>query len=164
MHARGACVINPPVGIDFLHGSYRLGASRHSLVRALGTQCKNLGLRLRWVAVVLWRVCRVIMPTVFSVDVLSRLARSDTNLLVLSSDDDLSPSATTARFNRFFSPRMVAPKGYVVTFVPGLDHSMLAAEGRARTIDLLERHVRQHFVETTPDDVSDHGAGEMERA
>jgi pimeloyl-ACP methyl ester carboxylesterase len=163
VHARGVCVINPPVGIDFLHGSYRLGASRHSLVRALGTQFKNIALRLRWVSVVLWRACRVIMPTLFSVDVMSRLAHTNTNLLVLSSDEELSPYAQTDRFNRFFSLRLVAPKGYDVTFVPGLDHSMLAAEGRARTVDLLERHVRDHYVETTAGGTSDHGAGDKER-
>ena len=49
------------------------------------------------------------------------------------------------RFDRFFSPRLVAPKGYAVTFVPGLDHSMLAAEGRARTIELLDRHVVDRY-------------------
>jgi len=146
---RGVYVINPPVGIDFLHGSCRLAASRLAPVRLLGAQLKEVALRLRWIAVVLWRACRVIMPTVFSTDVLSRLAATDTDMLVLASAEDLSPYPKTRRLDRFFSKRLVAPRGYEVTFVPGLDHSMLAAGGRAATVELLDRRVRDHFVGST---------------
>ena len=149
VRSKGVLIVNPPVGIDFLHGSFRLGASRHTAVRLFAEQCKQVALRLRWLSVVVWRAFRVIMPTVFAVDVMSRLGRSDTDLFVLSSTEDLSPSSTSRRFDRFFSPRLVAPKGYGVTFVPGLDHSMLAAEGRARTVDLLDRHVLERFAVDT---------------
>jgi hypothetical protein len=101
------------------------------------------------------------MPTVFSTDVMSRLARTGTDLLVLSSSDELSPFPRTSRFDRFFSKRILAPRGYEVTFVPGLDHSMLAAEGRARTVDILDRHVRDRFVTSTAD-ASGQGAGDKE--
>jgi pimeloyl-ACP methyl ester carboxylesterase len=161
VHAKGVCIVNPPVGIDFLHGSCRLSSSRVALVRELGTRCKDLALRLRWVSVVLWRAGRVILPRVFAVDVMSRLAGTGTDLLVLSTSEELSPYPRTTRFDRFFSLRLLAPKGYDVTFVPGLDHSMLAAVGRARTVDLLDSHVRDHFVETA--NVSDQGAEDKER-
>ncbi|HUD69470.1 MAG TPA: alpha/beta hydrolase family protein [Acidimicrobiales bacterium] len=163
VHAKGVCVINPPVGIDFLHGSYRLAGSRRAPVRALGTLFKDVALRLRWVSVVIWQGCRVIMPTVFSTDVMSRLAGTGTDLLVLSCTDELSPYPKTNRFDRFFSKRLIAPKGYDVTFVPGLDHSMLAAKGRARTVDLLDRHVRDHYVVSGAADESDHRAEGKER-
>ena len=161
VQARGVCIINPPVGIDFLHGAYRLGSSSRRPIRAIGTIFKDVALRLRWVSVVLWRGCRVIMPTVFSTDVMSRLARAGTDLLVLSSSDELSPFPRSSRFDRFFSKRILAPRGYEVTFVPGLDHSMLAAEGRARTVDILDRHVRDRFVTSTAD-ASGQGAGDKE--
>jgi hypothetical protein len=92
---------------------------------------------------------------------MSRLAGTGTDLLVLSTSEELSPYPRTTRFDRFFSLRLLAPKGYDVTFVPGLDHSMLAAVGRARTVDLLDSHVRDHFVETA--NVSDQGAEDKER-
>lgn len=160
VHAAGVCIINPPVGIDFLHGSYRLAASRLAPVRALGSLFKDVALRLRWVSVVLWRGCRVIMPTVFSTDVMSRLAGTGTDLFILSTTEELSPNPKSNRFDRFFSKRLMAPKGYVVTFVPGLDHSMLAAKGRSRTVDLLDRHVRDRYVHSTPAGASDQGAGD----
>ena len=91
------------------------------------------------------------MPTVFSIDVMSRLAGAGTDLLVLASSEELSPYPTTHRLDRFFNLRLVAPKGYQVTFVPGLDHSMLAAEGRARTVGLLDRHVVDRYVHAVRD-------------
>jgi alpha/beta superfamily hydrolase len=164
VHARGVCIINPPVGIDFLHGSCRLASSRRTVTRSLGEQFKVIALRLRWVSVVVWRACRVIMPTVFATDVMSRLAGSGTDLLVLASTEDLSPSTKSTRFDRFFSMRLVAPKGYDVTFVPGLDHSMLAATGRTRTVELLDRHVLERYTATTAVTASDTGADDKEPA
>ena len=91
------------------------------------------------------------MPTVFSIDVMSRLAGGGTDLLVLASSEELSPYSKTHRFDRFFSSRLVAPKGYGVTFVPGLDHSMLAAEGRATTIGMLDRYVVDRYANSDGD-------------
>ena len=150
LRSRGVCVINPPVGIDFLYGTSRMGSARSSLVRALAVKFKEVALRLRWVSVVVLKVCRVIMPSMFSVDSLARVAGNGTDLLVLASTDDLSPYRSTDRFDRFFSRRLLDPKGYEVTFVEGLDHSMHAAIGRRRAIEMLDEHVLGRFAPSRP--------------
>jgi alpha-beta hydrolase superfamily lysophospholipase len=145
LRARGVCAINPPVGIDFLHGASRLGASRHRATRALASLAKEVALRLRWVSVVAWKVLRFVLPSTFGVDAMSDVAVRGTDLLVLASTDDRSPYQTR-RFDRFFSQRLVAPRNYDVTFVPGLDHSLHAAAGRARAVDMLDEHVLDRFA------------------
>lgn len=153
--ARGVCAVNPPVGIDFLYGVLRLGSSSHRAVRSLAERLKQLALHLRWVAVVLGKIARFVMPSIFSVNVMRQLADSGTDLFVLASDDDLTPSPRLRRFARFFSPRLVAPVHYEVTFVPGLDHSLHDPIGRARAIDLIDRHVLSRFAPGGhPDDES----------
>jgi pimeloyl-ACP methyl ester carboxylesterase len=146
LRARGVCVVNPPVGIDFLHGVTRLGASRFSLVRALAERLKEVALRLRWVSVVFWKFVRVVLPSVFSVDVMRTLVDGGTNLMVLSSSEGLAPRPGHPSLDRFFSRRLVVPANYEVTFVPGLDHSMHDAEGRSKAVGLLEHHVLSTFA------------------
>ena len=162
LRARGVCVINPPVGIDFLYGTSRLAGSPHASLRALGVQLKEVALRLRWLSVVVGKVLRVIMPSMFRVDAMSNVATNGTDLFVLASTDDLSPTSRTRRFDRFFSRRLVAPRNYEVNFVPGLDHSMHAAVGRRRAIAMLDEHVLECFAHrgppgTDPDDDKEHG-------
>ena len=94
----------------------------------------------------LLRVLRVLVPSMYRVDALGRVASNGTDLLVLSSTDDLSPSKSTHRFDRFFSKRLLDPRGYEVNFVPGLDHSMHAAIGRRRAIAMLDEHVLDRFA------------------
>jgi alpha-beta hydrolase superfamily lysophospholipase len=146
MRSNGVCVINPPVGIDFLYGTSRLADSSHRLTRSLATLMKEFALRLRWVSVIALKGCRVIMPSMFSKDALATLVDNGTNLLVLASTDDLSPYKSSARFDRFFSRRLLDPKNYDVHFVEGLDHSMHAARGRKRAIAMLDEHVLARFA------------------
>jgi hypothetical protein len=154
LRARGVCVINPPVGIDFLYGVSRLAASPSGMSRGVATQLKEVALRLRWLGVVLGMLGRYVLPSAFGVDVLNRVAGNGTDLYVLASTDDLTPTAGTRRFDRFFSRRLVAPKGYRVHFVDGLDHSMHASLGRRRAIEMLDRFVLDHYAGavTAPDD------------
>lgn len=146
LRSRGVCVINPPVGIDFLHGTTQMARTRSAAARALAGALTEVALRLRWVSAVLLRVLRVLVPSMYRVDALGRVASNGTDLLVLSSTDDLSPSKSTHRFDRFFSKRLLDPRGYEVNFVPGLDHSMHAAIGRRRAIAMLDEHVLDRFA------------------
>jgi pimeloyl-ACP methyl ester carboxylesterase len=154
--SRGVCVINPPVGIDFLHGVTKLGNSRFAPVRALAERLKEVSLRLRWVAVVLWKALRVLAPSVFSVDVMKRLVEHGTDLQVLASSEELSPYPKYRSLDRFFSRRLVVPANYQVTFVPSLDHSLHDATGRSATIALLDHHVLEHFATAA------HGGGDTD--
>jgi alpha-beta hydrolase superfamily lysophospholipase len=152
LRAKGVCVINPPVGVDFLHGVTRLGASRFALLRATAERLKQVALRLRWASVVLWKVVRVLAPSIFSVDMMRTLVDGGTNLQVLSSSEGLAPVPGHPALDRFFSRRLVVPANYEVTFVPGLDHSLHDAEGRARTVELLDHHVLDAFAPPTDGD------------
>jgi alpha-beta hydrolase superfamily lysophospholipase len=155
LSSRGVCAINPPVGIDFLHGTTQLGAKRSATSRALAAWLKEVALRLRWVSVAALHVLRFVLPSMYGVDSLGRVASNGTDLLVLSSTDDLSPSSTSHRFDRFFSKRLLDPRGYEVNFVPGLDHSMHAAIGRRRAIALLDEHVLERFAPNGRDHTDD---------
>jgi alpha/beta superfamily hydrolase len=146
VRARGVAIINPPVGIDFLYGTSRLADSSSATTRRLASFLKELALRARWLAVALWRVGRVVMPSVYSVDAMSKVVSNGTDLFVLASTDDLSPSTTSHRFDRFFSRRLVDPSNYEVHFVDGLDHSMFKAGGRTRAIAMLEAHVLDTYA------------------
>lgn len=149
--ATGVCAINPPIGIDFLHGVMRLGASRRRWVRSIAERMKYGALHLRWVAATAWKFLRFLVPSVFSVDVLRETADGGSELLVLASRDDLSPFPERHRFERFFGHRLLRPHHYDVTFVDELDHSMHDPEGRRRAVELLDRHVLGHFAPPTHD-------------
>jgi alpha-beta hydrolase superfamily lysophospholipase len=144
--SKGVCAINPPIGIDFLYGTARMAESRHGPARALAVRLKELALRLRWVSVVVLKACRVIMPSMYGVDALAKVVASGADLYVLSTSEDLSPYKSSRRFDMFFSRRLLAPSNYVVQFVDGLDHSMHAADGRARAIALLDGHVLTRYA------------------
>jgi len=161
LHSRGICLINPPIGMDFLYGTHRMAESKHGVLRALARKLKEFALRLRWLSVVALQGCRVIMPSMFGVDVLASVASTETNLYILSSSEDLSPLTSSSRSDLFFSRRLLAPRNYDVHFVEGLDHSMHAAKGRERAIAMLDAHVLGRFAATlpTPDDPPDRREG-----
>jgi alpha-beta hydrolase superfamily lysophospholipase len=156
LRSRGVCAINPPVGIDFLYGSARMAESKRPAVRALAAQLKRAALHLRWVSVVALKGLRYIAPGWFSVDTLAAVGASDTALLLLATTDDVSPITSSDRYDRFFSPHLLEPKGYEVIFIPGLDHSMHAAAGRRRTVAVLNEHVLGTYAQ--------HESGELDRA
>ena len=154
LRSKGVCVINPPIGIDFLYGTSRMAESKHVAFRSLATKLKEFALRLRWVSVIALKVCRVIMPSMYGADALAKVVDNGSDLFVLASAEDLSPSKTSRRFDMFFSRRLLAPKNYDVCFVEELDHSMHAAEGRDRAIAMLDEHVLARFA-TPPAAVAD---------
>lgn len=144
--ARGACVINPPVGIDLLHGAAALDRSRRKWLRSLAVQMKDLELRHRWVGAGLWQVMRRFLPRRYSEDLMATVVDGGTSLLVLASFEDLSPYPRIPVLRSIDRRRVISPKNYRAEFVPGLDHSMHAAGGRDMAIEILDRFVREHFV------------------
>ena len=127
--ARACASINPPVGIDFLHGTSRLGRRAAHAARALvGAADRGRAAAALGVASSLWRVrgsycrrCSASTPSSTS----RRTARTCS----------CSRAPTTSRRprGRHASTGSSAsasshPRGYEVNFVPGLDHSMHAAD------------------------------------
>ena len=150
LKARGACAINPPVGIDFLHATERLETSRRTSVRAMAVRLKQLVANRRWDAAVLWETLRVLLPSAYFVDVMTTLANSGTDLLVLASTDDISPYQRVPFFRSIDIRRLLESKNFQVKFVPGLDHGMHDADGRARVASMIDRHVLEHFAGVSP--------------
>jgi len=146
LKARGACLINPPVGTNVLHGVVALERSSSSTLRTLGARIKRMGAQHRWVAAGLWQVGRVFMPRPFSEDLLSTIAKNGTTLLVLASVQDLPPYPDIPILRSIDRRRVVSPRGYQAHIVPGLDHSMLVSEGRERVVALLNEHILQTYA------------------
>ncbi len=146
VHARGVCAINPPVFIDYLHGVARLEASRRTSVRALGLHLKRLALSHQWVAATLARFSQMMLRSAYPTDVLSKLVDDGTDVLVLASFDDLSPCPRTPFLRSIDLWRMGKTKNYQIEFVPGLDHGLHGAKGRARAVSLLDGNVLERFA------------------
>jgi len=149
LQSRAACAINPPIGMDVLHAAVRLGGSRRRALRALATLLKEAVERLRWVAAGAWELCRMLLPSTVAADLLVSVADRGSEVLVLASYEDRSPS-TAPVLRTINSYPFVASKGYDVEWIEGLDHGMHAADGRARTVDSLDRYVLGRFATATP--------------
>ncbi len=142
---RGACLVNPPVGTDLLHASVAFRKSQVKGLRSMAALLRFLHIHGPWLGTGLWQVLRMFLPRRYSEDLIAKVARGSTTLLVMSSADDLSPY--TVPFLRSIDRRRVAaPKNYHVEFVPGLDHSMHAAKGRVLAVASLDRFVRDEFI------------------
>ncbi len=151
LKARGVCALNPPVGCDYLHGVARLGKSRWKPIRALAVRLKQLGLRHCWAAAGLWELLRIPLPSSFCLDIMAQVVDDGTDLLVLASTDDLSPYPSVPFLRSLDSRRVASPRNYEVQFVPGLDHGMQNADGKARVVEILDRHILEHFGGISPE-------------
>ena len=140
LQARGVCLIDPPSAIDFLHGMSLIDRGDPEPWVRLVPGLKKIALHLRWVSVVLLKVL-LVAPGHFRTNVLRTLSGRGADVFVLGSYDDISPLPKYPSLNHFFGAQFIAPSGFDVTLVPGLDHSMHAADGRARSHVLLVEHV-----------------------
>ncbi len=74
-----------------------------------------------WLGTGSWQVLRMFLPRRYSEDLIAKVARGSTTLLVMSSADDLSPYTGVPLLRSIDRRRVAAPKNYHVEFVPGLD-------------------------------------------
>lgn len=153
--ARGACLLNPPVGSDLLHAAATFRRSRIKWLRSVAGLLRTLHLRHPWAATGSWQILRKFLPRRYSEDLIGTAAKRNTTLLVLSSVDDLSPFPRIPFLRSIDRRRVAAPTNYHVEFVPGLDHSMHAAKGRALAAASIDRFVRDLNVVATPGSASE---------
>jgi len=151
--ATGACVINPPVGIDLLHASTILRKLRVKWLKFIAKQTRVLQWN-RWVAAGSWQILRVFLPRRLSQDLMATVVEGGTTLFVLASIDDISPYPNIPVLRSIDRRRVVAPRNYKAEIIPGLDHSMHAAKGRDLAMASLDRFVRDRFVVVTPESAS----------
>jgi hypothetical protein len=107
-----------------------------------------------WLGTGVWEVVRLFLPRRYSEDLIATVAKGNTTLLVLGTADDLSPYRIPL-LRSIDRHRVVAPRNYQVEFVPGLDHAMHVAEGRALTAASLDRFVRSLNVAVSPRNASE---------
>jgi pimeloyl-ACP methyl ester carboxylesterase len=144
--ARGLCAINPPIAMDAVRLIVRLRASANRIMRSLGNRLLWAVLYRPWVIAGLWQVGRVALPRKFSRDLLATAVKHGAEVLVLASPADVSPAPHVPILRSIDRRRIQSPKNYRVIFVPELDHSMHAVEGRKRTIALLDQFVLERMA------------------
>lgn len=143
--ARGLCVINPPIAMDSVQLIVRLRSSASRALRSLGDRLLWAMLYRPWVYAGLWHVVRLALPRAVSKDLLATAVDDGTEVLVLASAEDVSPAPQVPFLRSIDRRRIQRPKNYEAVFVPGLDHSMHAVEGRSRVIELMDRFVLERM-------------------
>lgn len=155
----GVCVINPPVGLDYIHTINRMQNSDSPLLQRLAAPMKQLTIRGHWVGAALWQLTRKVLPSRWDVDVMQRIVANGTDVYVLSSIEDLAPFQHIPGFRSIDGRRAGAAKGYPFKVVPELDHDMNAARGRERAASMMQEHVRETF---TPPSQREHDVREQQ--
>lgn len=151
VRAKGVCVINPPLYIDVLHTIRKFETSRHRVLRKFGGRLKKFTQRRlafakhRWLASAVWHAFRLGLPPSWSEDILKKLADDDVELLLFYGIEEVWPYERIPFFRSMDFRRLEPSRLRRVEFVPELDHGMHAARGRARTINMLDRHVLEHL-------------------
>lgn len=153
--ARGACLLNPPVGNDLVHAAATFRKARFGWLRSIVKLLRVLHLKDRWLGTGCWQLMRTLLPRRYSEDLIAKVAKRGTALLVLSTVDDLSPYPHIPLMRSIDRRRVAAPRNYHVEFTPGLDHSMHVAKGRDLAVVALNAFVRDFFVEGTPEGSSE---------
>jgi pimeloyl-ACP methyl ester carboxylesterase len=148
--ARGVCAINPPVYADFLHGVRDFELSRTAVIQRWSRRFKHLALH-PWVATVAWQIIRVFLPKAKNVDLFEKLADEKINLLLFYSIESVWPYKGVPFARSLDVRRLKGSNVRQIEFVPGLDHGMHFADGRARAVEILDRHVLEHIGGVTPD-------------
>jgi pimeloyl-ACP methyl ester carboxylesterase len=144
LSARGVCAINPPVYMDYLHSVRALETSTRPLLQRVGGRLKQV-VTHPWIAAATWHVARVFLPSSMSEDILERLDSERVDLLLLYGFEQVWPYKEVPFFRSMDVRRLKGTSRRHIEFVPGLDHGMHFAEGRIRAVDILDRHVLEHF-------------------
>ncbi len=144
LKARGVCAINPPVYMDYLHSVRGLETSRIPLFHKVGSRLKHFA-RHPWITAAAWHATRVFLPSAISVDLIEQLDEDKIDLLLFYGIEGVWPYKSVPFFRSMDFRRLVRSSQRHIEFVPGLDHGMHFADGRTRAVDILDRHVLEHF-------------------
>ncbi len=142
LHIRGLCTINPQVGPAILRTADRLEESEHHLFRKLRQSVKNQP----WIGKLVWQVCRVLLPTAYSLKVRRALANQGTEMLLMVSPQDINPFPRTPILRSLDTRRLISTRMCRIEVVPDLDHDFLSTEGRARAVTILDDYIMNKYV------------------
>lgn len=131
--------------MDYLHTVRVIESSPRRLSHRIGVRLKQLA-RHPWIAAASWHVVRLAVPSRWSVNLVDELEANGTDLFLLYGDDEIWPLPGVPFFRSVDVQRLRDTDHRHVELVPGLDHGMHFAEGRSRTVELLDRHVLEHYA------------------
>jgi pimeloyl-ACP methyl ester carboxylesterase len=151
LHAKGVCAINPPLYIDVLHSVRKLETSQHPRISTIGNRLKHFARRRwtfakhRWVSAAAWHVTRIFLPRSYSEDILEKLGDNEIDLLLFYGVEEIWPYSRIPFFRSMDVRRLKPSSSRRVEYVPGLDHGMHSADGRTRTVNMLDEYVLEQF-------------------
>jgi pimeloyl-ACP methyl ester carboxylesterase len=143
---RGLCTINPQVGPGVLRSADRLTESDQHLIQSVTSKLRAFAEGQPWIGKLVWQMCRVFLPSAFSLKVRTTLADSGTEMLLIASPDDVIPFPRVPLLRSLDKRRLVSTKVCRVEVVPGLDHDFLSPAGRTKAIAILDAHILSKFA------------------
>jgi len=150
LRSRGVCVFNPQVGARLIRSAYRIEGSPQVASTSIAKRMRAILARHQWMNQALLQAARMVMPSAYSLRLRAALVANGTEMLLLMSSEDLLPFPRVPIVRSFDRRRMVSSPHCRVTIVPGLDHNMLNAVGRARTAAIVEAFVLEKFAGVAP--------------
>jgi pimeloyl-ACP methyl ester carboxylesterase len=146
LHSRGVCVFNPQVGERLIRLAYRVEGSPQRASTSMAKRMRAILARHQWMNQALLLAARMVMPSAYSLRLRSALVANGAEILLLVSSDDLFPFPRVPIIRSFDQRRMVSSPHCRVEIVPGFDHCMLNAVGRARAVVILDAFLHEKFA------------------
>ena len=145
LKTRGLYAINPQVGAGVLRSADRLRNSDRGTVRSSAQRFEAILKRYPWIDDAVQRAfvsssCR---PSLRKCALRSR--RIIPGMLIVLGPNDLSPFRRLPVVGSLVGRRLLSSEHIRVEIVPGLDHDFLSTLGRARAIDIIDRHVVETY-------------------
>ena len=146
LRSRGVCVFNPQVGSTLIRRAYRIEGSSQGVMTKIAKRMRVVLAQHRWMNQALLQGARMVMPSAHSLRLRRALIANGAEILLLVSSDDLLPFPRVPIVRSFDRRRMVSTPHCRVEIVPGFDHCMLNAAGRARAVVILDAFVHEKFA------------------
>jgi alpha/beta superfamily hydrolase len=150
----GVCVVNPILDIEWLAPPSPLWDARRRALRVLPGPLRRLAVRHRRVSVLLWRLARQVVVRRDPAHVLATAVRRGTDVLVVSSPENLRAFRGTLYWRLAGLPRLRRTGRFRVEVVDGLDHSADRARGREAALQAIAAHVVARHVHPAPEPVA----------
>ncbi len=145
LKTRGLYAINPQVGAGVLRSADRLRNSDRGTVRSSAQRFEAILKRYPWIDDAVQELLRLVLLSAFSPKVRSALAKNNSQMLMVLGPNDLSPFRRLPVVGSLVGRRLLSSEHIRVEIVPGLDHDFLSTLGRARAIDIIDRHVVETY-------------------
>ena len=91
-------------------------------------------------------MCRVFLPTAYSLKVRKALARDGTEMLLIVSPQDVIPFPRVPILRSLDKRRLISTEMCRIEVVADMDHDLLNSEGRAHAVAILDEHIMNKFA------------------